>query len=351
MSKFDNVTEKARKVHNVFAKISSIILTTIAIVLLFMAFTGAFDEAASEHLGYGEPDNDITEVTMKDGTVIEITDPLESEEQYVEESKDTTEKPVKEESIFGYPEQEKELVNAGVNLTGILTKECFLYTYAEFKTLQDHSNIKSMQDVYDWVHNNTSASFEIDYYYIDAMMFSDDSLTDHMSDYLIPLVGDKWQDVIDKALDDYNGSDTSESTSITINYIAGLEDPSSNEVYIENYGNNTKEYIYSVASYTASNMNILQFNQYSREFIRDLDNNIGQPMMYSGKVISSSNNSVSIMYVPDYIDEGEASEIEVDISCISDVLLDGDDITVYGIYLGLNSYNDPVLLALSVTMN
>lgn len=293
------------------------------------------------------------EVTkIEEPTTEAVTEP-ETTEAKTEEKEDT--------GLFGYPEQEQELMDAGIMVGNIPSRECFLYTYAEYKVLTDYTDVKNIDDVWEWVNNNTSDSYETDYEAIDSMVYSYSAanLANYIPDYLVPLVGDECNSVIDAAMATYYGytpDDASESVtsinSVAITYIEALEKEDSYNLTIVNHGTKTKEEIYSAASEIASNISSTQFNNYSKDFIRDLDNNVGQPIVYSGSVASVINNYAEVMYIPDYYGEGETSTVDVDLSCLTDTtLLQQDNVTIYGVYLGLNGSNKAVILALSITIN
>lgn len=315
------------------------------------------------------PDGDkqisTSEVNGTEVTKVEETQKVEAVvESKTEEvaKEEPTETSVEDAGLFGYPEQEKELTDAQVNISDIPSRECFLYTYAEFKILTDHMDLKDMPTiesaVWDYISDTTGMpNYEI----IDTIVFSyaGDNLAKYIPDYLLPLVGDECNDVVDSAIEtyySYTPDDASESVtsinSVVITYIEALEKEDSYNLTIVNHGTKTKEEIYSAASEIASNISSTQFNNYSKDFIRDLDNNVGQPIVYSGSVASVINNYAEVMYIPDYYGEGETSTVDVDLSCLTDTtLLQQDNVTIYGVYLGLNGSNKAVILALSITIN
>ena len=68
--------------------------------------------------------------------------------------------------------------------------------------------------------------------------------------------------------------------------------------------------------------------------------------MYSGMVNSTTDNNAEVMN-----GESDVIVVELDLSYVDTTLLSQDNVTVYGVYLGLNNSDTPVILALSVNIN
>lgn len=277
--------------------------------------------------------------------------PIEKEVEEISE-KEPEEEVVEETSIFGYPNQEKELIDAGYDIESIPSKECFLYSYAEYKIISDKTDMKDFATIKEEALNYVSDDDIADYVALETICYEyrGDNLANYIPNYLVPLVGDEWQDVADKACIEYFGysvfSDSEQeeviSNNITIDYIDSLESTSINAVV--DMGNKSKEELYSIAESVVNNSSNIQYDDFSIDIIRD-PNNVGKGYKMNMHVNDSFSNSSMIAVYSDEFMNGI-----LDTSLFDTKLFTGDNISVTCIYLGLSEFNYPVFLATSVTL-
>lgn len=305
------------------------------------------------------PDGDkqisTSEVNGTEVTKVEETQKVEAVvESKTEEvaKEEPTETSVEDAGLFGYPEQEKELTDAQVNISDIPSRECFLYTYAEFKILADHMDLKDMPTiesaVWDYVSDTTGMpNYEI----IDTIVFSyaGDNLANYIPDYLLPLVGDECNDVVDSAMETYYGytPDTTSDSAASIGTaeIGNVEalDGTNDEYHVVDYGSYTKEQIYDSIEAAYNNPNI-EYTTFTKDIIRDLSN-IGQPVSFSCSVDFLDKTMLGIRipdqdYLAGYVD-----------SSLTDItIFQNDKILVNCVFLGLNGDNRPIFEAISITV-
>lgn len=303
------------------------------------------------------PDGNKQISTSEVAKIEETTEVKESETEEVatEEKKET--KPVEtakaeDTGLFGYPEQEKELTDAQVSISNIPSRECFLYTYAEFKILADHMNLKDMptieSTVWDYVSDTTGMS---NYEIIDTIVFgyAGDNLANYIPDYLVPLVGDECTSIVDSAMETYYGytpdATSDPAASIGTAEISNVEalDGTNEEYHIVDYGSKTKDEIYDSIEASYNNPNI-GYTTFTKDIIRDL-NNIGQPVSFSCSVDFLDKTMLGIRipdqdYLAGYVD-----------SSLTDItIFQNDKILVNCVFLGLNSDNRPIFEAISITV-
>ena len=325
--------------NNNISFVVSIAMTAIFVTILFTPSTKKEEVPVEKEIVVTKETNNETEAKLTEDEKEETTEIIEEE----------TEKT----SLFGYPEQEKELADAGYDMTKIPSRECFLYSYAEYKIIADKTDMKTMDVITEEALNYVTDDSLEDYVSLETMIYNyrGDNIANYISDYLIPLVGDEWQDVCDKASMEYFGysvySDQNESTSsnVTINYIESLETTSFDSVY--DMGNKTKEDLYSIAESVYQN-NSISYGSFNKDVLRDT-NNVGNTYKLDmnvtstsadSSVISAGTNDFAMDIVNGY----------VDLSLIDMKLLSGDNIIVDCVYLGTTEYNNPVFLATSVTI-
>lgn len=305
------------------------------------------------------PDGDkqisTSEVNGTEVTKVEETQKVEAVvESKTEEvaKEEPTETSVEDAGLFGYPEQEKELTDAQVNISDIPSRECFLYTYAGFKILADHMELKDMTTiesaVWDYVSDTTGM---MDYEIIDAIVFgyAGDNLANYIPDYLVPLVGDECNSVIDAAMATYYGytPDTTSDSAASIGTaeISNVEalDGTNDEYHVVDYGSYTKEQIYDSIEAAYNNPNI-EYTTFTKDIIRDLSN-IGQPVSFSCSVDFLDKTMLGIRipdqdYLAGYVD-----------SSLTDItIFQNDKILVNCVFLGLNGDNRPIFEAISITV-
>ena len=158
------------------------------------------------------------------------------------------------------------------------------------------------------------------------------------------------QDSGDYGVDEEDLSSTP-STSGTCDYIAAFDDSIGipMNLYVTNHGNYSVSDIYEMVN-DQIETNHYGPSDYSDSFIRDLSS-IGLPMNFSG--VTSMTNSDSdnpYVVVTDSMDINKAVVVDLSYLGTSTVIFQRDNVSLTGIYLGLNSANIPVVLATEINV-
>lgn len=303
-----------------------------------------------------KPVSESTSVIVEEETEAKLAEDEKEEKptEIIEEKVDKTQ----ETSLFGYPEQEKELSDFGFDLSKAPSKDCFLYCYAEYKAIVDHTDFSDMESVMEEALEYVSDDEIDDYVALETFTcnYSDD-LVDAVADNLIQLVGeDEWENIITNAETDYVGfsingtvpTDDLEEVATEYIKIDRIESLENNHMVCDT-GDKTKEELYQIAESVCNNGAEYTYG-FSKNQMRD-PNAVGNTYHLDMYVQASSD--------PFIVSAGTNAEVGnivngyVDLSLVKDdiKIFAGDNIIVDGIYLGLTQYNLPVFLATAVTVH
>lgn len=137
-------------------------------------------------------------------------------------------------------------------------------------------------------------------------------------------------------------SGDADASTDTIDYIEAFDPNGDYGLQVTNHGDRSIEDITSDAEYVTSGA--VGYSTYTDDFVRNLSN-VGMAVEYSGTVMNASGNYV-------HCSTTGTDHTVIDLSYVnandSVVLFGQDNVSVSGVYLGLNSRNYPVILAIYI---
>lgn len=228
-------------------------------------------------------------------------------------------------------------------------EDCIKTMYVYTKSMAEH-HVGSMEELQKYskeyleepVYNN---NFNAVYRYVSYYRATTD-VDEDIEKLGKELFGDEAEAIFERAHEKFYPKDA-----VNVTYIHALERGET----VSNTGGKTNGEIYLEAYYAANYMMPGDFYELDTdnylEYCRNLDH-VSAPVMIMGDLVSLDNDyAYLIVHVKDSIYGVDDWYARIDTSIILDdmpVVMSGDQVGIYGVYIGLDSKNNPVIAAVGV---